>query len=95
MIVVKVGDICKYMPTSTVGKVTDVRERDGKTWVLLDFTNLYYDSAFLSEADISEYRPDSYKERERGRDQKMRSVKEFEEAAEEVNIDTFMPSGGG
>ena len=91
----KVGDIRKYMPTSTVGKVMDIRERDGKVWALLDFTNLYYDSAYLTEADISEYRAESCKERERDSERKLRSVKEFEETAEEVNIDTFMPSGGG
>lgn len=91
----KVGDICKYLPTSTVGKITDVRERDGKVWALLDFTNLYYDVTFLTAADASEYRSETYKERERDRDQKLRSVKEFEETAEEVNIDSFMPSGGG
>jgi len=91
----KIGDICKYLPTSTVGKVTDVREKDGKTWALLDFTNLYYDSVNLTKADISEYRAESYKERERDQDQKLRSVRQFEETAEEVNIDMFMPSGGG
>ena len=26
----EVGDLLKYTPTSTVGKVTDIRERDGK-----------------------------------------------------------------
>ncbi|MCL1983970.1 MAG: DUF2098 domain-containing protein [Methanomassiliicoccaceae archaeon] len=91
----KIGDICKYLPTSTVGKVTDVRERDGKIWALLDFTKLYYDVSFLIPADESEYKAESYKERERDRESKMRSVKEFEETAEEVNIDMFMPSGGG
>ncbi|MDR0778542.1 MAG: DUF2098 domain-containing protein [Methanomassiliicoccaceae archaeon] len=91
----KVGDICKYLPTSTVGKITDVRERDGKVWALLDFTNLYYDVTFLTAADASEYRSETYKERERDRDQKLRSVKEFEETAEEVNLESFMPSGGG
>jgi hypothetical protein len=90
-----VGDICKYLPTSTVGKITDVMEKEGKKWALLDFTNLYYDVTFLTAADASEYRSESYKERERGRDQKLRSIEEFEETAEEVNIDTFMPSGGG
>ena len=90
-----IGEIRKYMPTSTVGKVTDIREKDGKVWALLDFTNLYYDAAFLTEADISEYKAESYKEREKGHESKLRSVKEFEDTAEEVNIDTFMPSGGG
>lgn len=83
------------MPTSTVGKVTDVRVRDGKEWALLDFTNLYYDTSFLSPADKSEYKPISYKERERDRAQQMRSVEEFAKTVEDVNIDEFMPSGGG
>ena len=91
----RTGDICKYMPTSTVGKVTDVREKEGRVWALLDFTNLYYDAAFLAPADASEYKEVSYKEREKDREQKLRSVKQFEETAEEVNIDMFMPSGGG
>ncbi|MDR0198795.1 MAG: DUF2098 domain-containing protein [Methanomassiliicoccaceae archaeon] len=91
----KVGDICKYMPTSTVGKITDVRSKNGKEWALLDFTGLYYDASFLTPADISEYKEISYKERERDREQKMRSVEEFAKTAEDVNIDMFMPSGGG
>jgi hypothetical protein len=48
------GDVLKYMPTSTVGKVTEIRERSGKVWVKLDFTNLYYDASYLVPADISE-----------------------------------------
>jgi len=83
------------MPTSTVGKVTDVRVKDGKEWALLDFTGLYYDASFLTPADISEYKEISYKERERDREQKLRSVEEFAKTAEDVNIDQFMPSGGG
>lgn len=91
----EIGDICKYLPTSTVGKVTDVRERDGRVWALLDFTNLYYDSALLAKADISEYKAESFKERERSREYKLKADQEFEETVEDVNIDTFMPSGGG
>jgi len=83
------------MPTSTVGKVTDVREAGGKKWALLDFTGLYYDASYLTKADISEYKEVSYKERERDRDQRLRSVEEFAKDVEDVNIDTFMPSGGG
>jgi hypothetical protein len=90
-----VGDICKYMPTSTVGKVTDVRTKDGKVWALLDFTNLYYDVSLLSPADASEYRKVSYKEREIGRNQVLQSVEQFAKTVEDVNIDDFMPSGGG
>ena len=60
----QVGDLLKYIPTSTVGKVTDVKEKDGKVWVRLDFTDLYYDAVNLipikretQEVDISEMMP--------------------------------------
>ena len=89
------GDICKYLPTSTVGKVMDIREADGKVWALLDFTNLYYVIDHLAPADVSEYKEVSYKEREMGHSHGLKSVKEFEKTAEDVNIDTFTPSGGG
>ena len=81
------------MATSTVGKVTDIRERDGKVWVMLDFTNLYYDSEYLVPADVSEYKQIHYKERERKAD--LTTVERIAKAAEEVKIDTFTPSGGG
>jgi hypothetical protein len=81
------------MATSTVGKVTDVRERDGKVWALLDFTNLYYDSEHLVPADPSEYKEIRFKERERKAD--LKTVEGIAKLAEEVNIETFTPSGGG
>ena len=59
----QVGDLLKYIPTSTVGKVTDVKEKDGKVWVRLDFTDLYYDAVNLIPADPSEYIPVSFKEK--------------------------------
>ncbi|MDR1405369.1 MAG: DUF2098 domain-containing protein [Candidatus Methanoplasma sp.] len=92
------GDILKYIPTSTVGKATDIREKDGKIWVKLDFTGLYYDAGYLKTADISEYKEVSYKERERNSATRREAVDALEEAhktEEEVDISGFMPSGGG
>ncbi len=88
------GDLMKYTPTSTVGKVTDVMERDGKVWVRLDFTDLYYDSSFLVPADPSEYIEVSFKERASS-DRGMKSVQDIRRETEEVDISEFMPSGGG
>ena len=92
---VKVGDIAKYVPTSTVGKVTEVRERDGKTWIRLDFTGLYYSIDHLEPTDESEYKPVAYREREKKFEGRIQSVKDVEEAAREVDISEYMPSGGG
>lgn len=96
---VAVGDILKYIPTSTVGKVTDISERNGKIWVKLDYTNLYYDIEYLETADASEYKAVRYKEREKTSvDSRVDAVKALEnakKAEEEVDIREFTPSGGG
>ena len=90
----QVGDLLKYIPTSTVGTVTDVKEKDGKVWVRLDFTDLYYDAVNLIPADPSEYIPVSFKEKrmsERG----MASIEDIKRETQEVDISEMMPSGGG
>lgn len=98
MIPVNVGDILKYMPTSTVGKVTDIRERDGKVWVKLDNTNLYYDAVYVTAADASEYKAVSYKERERSLESQRVSSKTIDDLRKmerDVDISDFTPTGGG
>ncbi len=77
-----------------MGKVTDIRERDGKVWVRLDFTDLYYDAEYLIPADPSEYIEVSYKERKAyngGRD----ALDDLKRTLEEVDTSEMMPSGGG
>ncbi|MGE0014982.1 MAG: DUF2098 family protein [Candidatus Methanomethylophilaceae archaeon] len=91
----QVGDFAKYLPTSTVGKVTEVRESGGKVWFRLDYTGLYYDQTFLVPAAESEYSPISYKERDKKFEGRMQAVEEVAETAREVDISGFMPSGGG
>jgi hypothetical protein len=93
-----VGDILKYTPTSTVGKVVDIRERDGRSWVKLDFTGLYYDADYLRTADRSEYIEVSYKEREKstaGREGAEAALDALRKTEEEIDIRRFTPSGGG
>ncbi len=94
MITLKNGDILKYLPTSTVGKVQDIREENGVVWVKLDFTGLYYDSTYLVPADASEYIEVSFKERS-AYEGGMRSIEDIRKESEEVDISEFMPSGGG
>lgn len=90
----EVGDLLKYTPTSTVGKVTDIRERDGKVWVRLDFTDLYYDASLLIPADPTEYIEVSFKER-RSYDGGRQAIEDIRKEAEDVDVSEFMPSGGG
>ncbi|MDY0293535.1 MAG: DUF2098 family protein [Candidatus Methanomethylophilaceae archaeon] len=89
------GDILKYTPTSTVGKVTDVRERDGRVWIRLDVTDLYYDSGLLIPADASEYKAVSFKEREQSQQTAREAIEASRDKARDVDISEFTPSGGG
>lgn len=73
----------------------DIRERDGKVWALLDYSNLYYDVQNLETAPESEYRALSYKEREKDQDEALRFMEMLQKTKEEVNIDEYTPSGGG
>lgn len=90
----KAGDLLKYTPTSTVGKVTDIRERDGRTWARLDRTDLWYDAALLIPADPSEYIEVSFKER-RSADGGMNAIEDLKKETAEVDTSEMMPSGGG
>ncbi len=92
------GDILKYIPTSTVGKVTEVRERDGDVWVKLDTTDLYYLASRLIPADASEYRDAASRTAEVSAEDVKKKGLPADLDAEmqaEVDISDFMPSGGG
>lgn len=91
----QLGEIYKYMPTSTVGKVLDMRERDGREWALLDFSGLWYDVKTLVPADASEYKEVKFKYRESDFASGVKSIEDLVKEREEVDISDFTPSGGG
>lgn len=91
----QLGEIYKYLPTSTVGKVQDIREVDGKKWALLDFTGLWYDVANLVTAELSEYKEVSYKYREGSVKTGVQTMEELAAEIRDVDITDFTPSGGG
>lgn len=91
----RLGEIYKYMPTSTVGKVLDIREHDGRSWALLDFTGLWYDSSLLIPADVNEYKEVKFKYKKADFQTELKSVEDLIKEREEVDISGFTPSGGG
>jgi len=92
---VKVGEIYRYRPTGTVGKVEDVREEQGKVWALLDYTKLFYDVSYLEPAEEGEYRKSSYKDRRSDEQSNLRSIEELQKALRDVDVSDYTPSGGG
>jgi hypothetical protein len=91
----QLGEIYKYLPTSTVGKILDMRERDGRSWALLDYTGLWYDAAELTPADPSEYHEVHFKERKSSFEKGLQSVEDMAQETKDVDITGFTPSGGG
>ena len=88
----QVGEYAKYRATGTVGKVLEVRERDGVEWALLDTYSLWYVSSLLDPAQAVEYKSTSYKEKEH-----TVHLDEMHGLSQEVEADisTLTPSGGG
>ncbi len=48
---IKVGTMVRYITTRTLGKVTDLKVEEGKTWAQVDSTQLYYDTHYLTVTD--------------------------------------------
>lgn len=89
------GDVVKYSPTSTVGKIEDIKEEGGKVWIKLDTSGLYYAAHTIQPADPSEYRTTSFKERKAKEYGSTKNIEDLEKMEREVDISEMMPSGGG
>ncbi|MGA9189975.1 MAG: DUF2098 family protein [Methanosarcina sp.] len=50
---IKVGDAVKYVNSDTVSRVTEIKkDEQGKVWVLLESTDLWYSEETLEPTDI-------------------------------------------
>jgi len=71
---IAVGAYVKYAGTHTRGRVKELKFEDHKAWVLLDATNLYYDSKHLElvekESEIADKEAQSLEEFQKRFDQK-------------------------
>lgn len=71
---ITVGAHVKYIGTHTRGKVKELRNDGGKTWVLIESTNLYYDPKHLEvvseEAQMIDREAQSLEEFRKRLDQK-------------------------
>jgi len=79
------------MPTSTVGKITDIKDVDGKVWAKLDHTNLWYDVQFLDECDPKEYKTVLFKYREGKGIDSQKFIDDLKNK-EDVDISGFSPT---
>jgi len=95
VIAMQIGDLAKYRNTGSVGKIEDIMEEDGRTWALLDTTNLYYDVSSLEPARPEEYRKGSTGDR--GLKDQLEEVDRLREQIEDIQskASQITPSGGG
>ena len=87
----KVGDFARYQNTGTVGKVLDVKEEEGVTWVHLDTYDLYYDALTLESASADEYH--DVTKRDKDISSKLEDLEGLTESLSKVDISRITPSG--
>lgn len=93
---IKIGTIVRYITTRTLGKVTDLKVEEGKTWALVDSTHLYYDTHYLTVTDemaSSEEDEDSVKI---DLSEVEKKIKDMEDALKikDVQMDSSCEGGG-
>ncbi len=71
---ITVGSYVKYEGTHTRGKVTDIKADGDHKWILLDSTNLFYDSRHLELIDEAAAETE---------DKEVQSLEEFRKRLEE------------
>ena len=87
----KTGDFARYQNTGTVGKVLDVSEEGGETWVHLDTYDLYYEASTLEPASEDEYR--DVAKRDKDIHSKLEDLEGLTESLSKVDISRITPSG--
>lgn len=82
----------RYVDTGTIGKVIDIKTKDGSDWVKIDKTKLWYRSKLVELLDEKDL-----KERfDRGNDElDIEALKEKAEKLENMQMDSSVAEGGG
>lgn len=83
----------RYVDTGTIGKVIDIRSRDGSDWVLIDKTNLWYQSNLVELLDEKDLKK---KYNDRDNDEiDIEALKDKASSLENMEMDSSVAEGGG
>ena len=85
----------RYVETGTIGKVIDVRTKDGVEWVMLDKTNLWYRSKLVELLDEKDIKKSNYYDKESDGEVDIEAMKEKAQALEDLELDSKVAEGGG
>jgi hypothetical protein len=88
---IKVGDTVKYVNSDTLSRVTDIKkDEQGKVWVLLESTDLWYREETLEPTDIKA------KEKKEEKEFTAKELEErFRKAKETMEAFELGKAGGG
>ena len=83
----------RYVDTGTIGKVIDIRSREGSDWVLIDKTNLWYQSNLVELLDEKDLKK---KYNDRDNDEiDIEALKDKAASLENMEMDSSVAEGGG
>lgn len=83
----------RYVDTGTIGKVIDIRSRDGSDWVLIDKTNLWYQSKLVELLDEKDLKK---KYNDKDNDEiDIEALKDKAASLENMEMDSSVAEGGG
>lgn len=85
----------RYVDTGTIGKVIDMRTKDGVEWVLLDKTNMWYRSKLVELLDEKDIKKSTYYDKESDGEIDIEDMKEKARALEDLELDSKVAEGGG
>ncbi len=85
----------RYVDTGTIGKVIDMRTKDGIEWVLLDKTNMWYRSKLVELLDEKDIKKSTYYDKESDGEIDIEDMKEKARALEDLELDSKVAEGGG
>lgn len=92
---IPLGAHVRYVDTGTIGKVVDLRTKDGMDWVKIDKTNLWYSSKLVELLDEKDIKKSTYYDKEGDGEVDVEAMKEKVSKFEDMEMDSSVAEGGG
>ncbi len=92
---IPIGSYVRYVDTGTIGKVLDEKTENGKDWVKVDSTDLWYRSDLVELLDEKDIKKSTYYDNEGNNEVDVEAMKERISKMEDMEMDSSVAEGGG
>ncbi|WP_407391877.1 DUF2098 domain-containing protein [Methanobrevibacter sp.] len=92
---IPIDSYVRYVDTGTIGKVVDVRTKDGKDWVKVKKTNMWYRADLVELLDEKDIKKSTYYDKENDGEIDVEAMKEKVSKYEDMEMDSSVAEGGG